>query len=78
MAGYKYGEYLVQLNLTAYDTAHAPGSAAPRPGVYRCSVCGDEIALAKGHALPPQNHHQHAPGLGAIAWKLLVSAQSRG
>ncbi len=77
MAGYKYGEYLVQLNLSAYDTAHAPGSAAPRPGVYRCSACGDEIALAKGHALPSEHHHPHAPGQGTIVWKLLVSAHSK-
>ena len=44
---------------------------------YRCAACGHEIGIAKGHKLPPQNHHQHAPGIGRIQWQLLVYAQSR-
>nr|WP_313162263.1 VOC family protein [Kosakonia cowanii] len=40
---------------------------------YRCVNCGDEIGIAKGHTLPPQNHHQHQNGL-PIRWKLLVCA----
>lgn len=76
MAQYKYGEYLKKSDHTAYDSNLAPGTAAPNPGIYRCVVCGDEIGIAKGHILPPQNHHQHAPGLGKIEWRLLVFAQS--
>jgi hypothetical protein len=77
MAGYKYGKYLKQADHEEYDKKHAPGSEAYNPGIYRCAVCGDEIGIAKGHTLPPQNHHQHAPGLGKIEWQLLVFAESQ-
>jgi hypothetical protein len=77
MAHYKYGQFLIQVDQPPYDERHAPGSTAMNPGIYRCAVCGDEIGIAKGHTLPPQNHHQHAPGLGKIEWQLLVFAQSR-
>lgn len=76
MAQYKYGQYLNKSEHVAYDQKYAPGTAAPDPGIYRCVVCGDEIGIAKGHTLPPQNHHQHAPNLGKIEWCLLVFAQS--
>jgi len=36
-----------------------------------------EIGIAKGHTLPPQNHHQHAAGQGPIKWQLLVFAVQR-
>jgi hypothetical protein len=75
MAQYKYGQYLQQLNHEAYDIRHSPGDTAPNAGIYRCVACGDEIGIAKGHTLPPQNHHQHAQGVGKIEWQLLVYAQ---
>lgn len=77
MAQYKYGTYLQKSDHSAYDIKHAPGTVAPNAGIYRCTVCGDEIGIAKGHVLPPQNHHQHSPGLGPIQWQLLVFAQSK-
>jgi hypothetical protein len=77
VAQYKYGQYLHQSDHEAYDTLYSPGDMAPNAGIYRCVVCGDEIGIAKGHTLPPQNHHQHDPGQGKIQWKLLVFAQSK-
>ncbi len=77
MAQYKYGQYLEKSEHSAFDAKHAPGGEAQNPGIYRCVVCGDEIGIAKGHTLPPQNHHQHAPGLGKIEWQLLVFAASQ-
>lgn len=77
MAQYKYGDYLHHSDHTAYDNTQSPGETAANPGIYRCAACGDEIAIAKGHTLPPQNHHQHAPGVGKIAWQLLVFAQQK-
>jgi hypothetical protein len=77
VAGYKYEKYLHKSDHTAYDARHAPGSEAPNAGIYRCVTCGDEIGIAKGHTLPPQNHHQHAAGLGKIEWQLLVFAQQK-
>ena len=74
MASYKYGQYLVQNDHAAFDTELGPGSKCPNSGVWRCAACGDEIAANKGDPLPPQNHHQHGPGKGAIRWKLLIFA----
>lgn len=77
MAQYKYSQHLKQHDSAAFDERHAPGIAAGNAGIYRCVACGDEIGIAKGHALPPQNHHQHAQGIGKIEWQLLVFAQQR-
>lgn len=77
MAQYKHGQFLTQSQHRAYDTKLSPGMEAANAGIYRCAVCGDEIGIAKGHILPPQNHHQHGPGLGPIQWQLLVFAQQR-
>jgi hypothetical protein len=77
MAQYKYGQYLQQNNHAAYDVEYRPGTTCPDSGIYRCWVCGDEIASNAGNPMPPQNHHQHAPGLGPIRWRLLVFAQQK-
>lgn len=72
MALYKHGNRLTQSQDAAFDAMHAPGIDAPHPGIYRCTSCGDEIAIAGGHTLPPQNHRQHNPANGQIRWQLLV------
>lgn len=77
MAQYKFPKFLQQSDHNAYDSLHEPGTDAANAGIYRCAACGDEIGIAKGHKLPPQNHHQHAPGLGKIQWQLIVFAQSK-
>jgi len=74
MALYKYGSLLEQSSHQDFDTLHNPGDKPPDSGIYRCEVCGDEIAANKNQPLPPQNHHQHAPGKGPIRWQLLVCA----
>ncbi|MEK6371966.1 MAG: hypothetical protein AABO58_04660 [Acidobacteriota bacterium] len=76
MAQYKYAQHLNQSDHSAYDTRHRPGTEAPNPGIYRCAGCGDEIGIAKGHTLPPQNHHQHSTD-AKIEWQLLVFAQQK-
>lgn len=77
MALYKYNQFLQQSAHDAFDQLHEPGTQAPYPGVYRCHACGDEISIAGGHVLPPQNHHQHKPGLGRIQWRLIVNSVSQ-
>lgn len=72
MALYKNGKQLTASNDVAFDGTHSPGTPAPHPGIYRCTSCSDEIAIAGGHILPPQNHKQHKPANGKIAWQLLV------
>lgn len=72
MALYKQEQYLTKSNDVAFDSKYSPGTAAPHPGIYRCTSCGDEIAIAGGHILPPQNHKQHNPSNGAVHWQLLV------
>jgi hypothetical protein len=76
MALYKNGQYLQQSNDAAFDTRHSPGIAAEHPGIYRCAGCGDEIGIAKGNTLPPQNQHQHS-STAKIEWQLLVYAQQK-
>jgi hypothetical protein len=73
MALYKYGEYMERSDSDAFDTLLEPSSAATWPGIYRCDACGHEIAIARGHTLPSQNHHQHRQGLGRIQWRLVAS-----
>ncbi len=75
MAQYKYQQYLQKGDAAAYDTIHSPGETCGNSGIYRCEACGHEVASNKGDPLPPQNHHQHKPGQGAIRWKLIVYAQ---
>jgi len=74
MALYKHGQLLTQSQHEEFDKLRSPGVSAANAGIYRCAVCGDEIGIAKGHTLPPQNHHQHGPGQGPIKWQLLVFA----
>jgi hypothetical protein len=77
MATYKYSEWVTQLNHDAFDTKHPPGATAPFAGIYRCTGCGWEIAIAGGHVLPAQNHHQHS-GSAKIEWQLVVYAVHKG
>ncbi len=72
MALYKHANRLSQSQDVAFDKTHQPGASAPLPGIYRCTNCGDEIAIAGGHTLPPQNHKQHNPNNGPITWQLVV------
>lgn len=74
MATYKYQAFLQPNDHIAFDQENAPGTAAPFSGIYRCSGCGREVASNQGQPLPPQNHHQHQPGQGAIRWRLIVFA----
>jgi hypothetical protein len=74
MALYKYADVLTQDKMNvAFDSSLEPGVEAPWTGIYMCRVCCHEIAIAQGHKLPAQNHHQHAAGAGPIRWRLTVS-----
>lgn len=73
MALYKYRDFIEPSSDAAFDQVCEPGTAAPWPGIYRCEGCGHEIAIAQGHMLPPQNHHQHTYQQGRIRWRLVVS-----
>lgn len=74
MAQYKYATYLSASTDSKFDTEHSPGVEAPHPGIYRCKACGDEISIAKGNTLPPQNHKQHDSNAD-IKWRLIVTSQ---
>lgn len=77
MAQYKYDKYLNKSDHSEYDRLYSPGENCANSGIYRCETCGDEIASNKGNPFPPQNHHQHSPGAGAIRWRLIVFAQQK-
>jgi len=77
MALFKYPKYFTQSGGAAFDESLNPGFVLSISGIYRCTSCGDEVAANKGTPLPPQNHHQHAPGAGPIRWQLVVAAVQR-
>lgn len=74
MASYKYANDVSSNNSDAFDTEHSPGDMANNAGIYKCNGCGWEIAIAKGHTLPPQPHHVHAASQGRVRWRLAVFA----
>jgi hypothetical protein len=73
MANYKYGKFLDQSDHSAFDTLSDPGHVALYSGIYRCEGCGHNVVSTYGHPLPPQNHHQHSYGQGAIRWRLIAA-----
>lgn len=73
VALYKYSQYIGQSQHACFDTISQPNTPAPYPGIYRCEGCGHEIGIARGHNLPPQNHHQHTQAQGTIRWRLTVT-----
>ena len=74
MATYKYAKYVAKVDHSAFDEEHKPGSATPFSGIYRCMGCGREDVSVTEKPMPPQNHHQHSIGQGAIRWRLIVYA----
>lgn len=77
MAWYKYDRFLSSNTHANFDKVREQGEETPDAGIYRCVSCGDEIGIAKNHKLPPQNHHQHAPGVGPIKWQMIVCAVNK-
>ncbi|MFT8419215.1 MAG: hypothetical protein ABF636_10375 [Acetobacter sp.] len=77
MAYYKDINFLDFNTGSAFDAVNAlsPGDRAEYAGIYRCTGCGHEIAIAKGHIMPPQNHHSHGLLNGPILWQLIVAAK---
>lgn len=74
MAIYKYARYFEQSNHAAFDKVSEPGHATPHSGIFRCEGCGENVVSARGHALPPQNHHRHTVAQGRIRWRLIVAS----
>jgi hypothetical protein len=69
---YKYPQFLTKSDDEKFDKIHEPGTPTPYSGIYRCEGCGKEATSIHSHPLPPQNHHQHAPGQGRIRWRLAI------
>lgn len=57
---------------------YSPGDTVPVSGIYRCLGCKKEITSNDNDPFPPQNHHQHTAGQGAIRWKLNVRTNTQG
>jgi hypothetical protein len=75
MALYQDASEVKQKTAEYFDLIHNPGVLAPNAGIYICTGCGEEIGIAEGHRLPPQDHHTHPGNNPPIRWKLLVLAQ---
>jgi hypothetical protein len=74
VALYKYTAYVKLDRDPAFETDHAPGSVAPKMGIYRCLGCGREVVADRGAALPPQTHHAHERAQSDMKWRLAVAA----
>lgn len=74
MAYYKYANKLTLSTDSAFDQVHAPGTRVPYSGIYRCRVCGWEASSTTADHLPPQGHHVHPAGMGAIQWQLVAAS----
>lgn len=72
MAEAKYKNLIGQATGSEFDVTHGPGSNTPFSGIYRCKGCAMTVVGERDRKMPPQNHHQHSPAQGAIAWQLLV------
>lgn len=72
MAIYHNASFLTQSNNAVFNTTYEPSIAAPFGGIYKCTGCGHEIAIARYHSLPPQNHHQHTNRYVPIRWQPVV------
>lgn len=49
------------------------GSSAPKAGIYRCSHCGHEIAIAAHHKFPPDGALEHPKHNALLAGMLHTS-----
>ncbi|WP_342705474.1 hypothetical protein OHZ10_18065 [Burkholderia arboris] len=85
MAQYRIGGYFTCGSGRAFSENLSPGSQVTVAGIYRCTVCGDEIGIAKSQALPSDEAHRHdldppsdpARDPGPTAWQLIAAAESR-
>ena len=85
MALYRIGGYFTCGSGRAFSENLPPGSKVTVAGIYRCTVCGDEIGIAKSQMLLSDDAHRHDldppsdPLLdrGSTAWQLIAAAESR-
>ena len=75
MVLYKDRQYFTHHHSPDFDRKHNPGEVTPHSGIYRCEVCGNEVASNAGSPLPPQNHHLHRVPTLVIQWRLIAYAQ---
>jgi hypothetical protein len=57
---------------------YKPGGKVPVSGIYKCRHCKKEVTCNKPDPFPPQDHHQHPAGVGAIEWELIVRTNTDG
>jgi hypothetical protein len=76
MALYKYQNYLSVSKNGSFDLTFQPSAFVPCGGIFRCTSCGEEIALPGIGIFPDRTHHRHTPGQGEIRWQLVVAVVS--
>ena len=76
MARFKYGHMLMLSDGNVFDRHYSPGQRTTRPGIYRCTNCGWEIAARTDDELPAEDHSLHPDESRPIRWRLLVQAEA--
>ena len=67
--------HLKEWDSLEFERTYNPANNVIRAGIYRCEVCGLEIAHPGDGELPPYQppHHTHEPIDWPIEWRLIVS-----
>jgi|HubBroStandDraft_6_1064221.scaffolds.fasta_scaffold255473_2 hypothetical protein len=73
MAQFKHDAHFYQVESGEFDKLYTPGGRIAWSGIYRCKGCGCEVVHTFDKPLPPQSHHHHTLGQGAIQWQLIVT-----
>ena len=73
MALYKNLDFLTEFKSEdkAFDVTYKAGQKG-YSGVYKCTLCGNEIAIAENHTLPNQHTECSSP-----VWQLIVAAEHK-
>jgi hypothetical protein len=75
MARYKHSTHLGTADDKVFDRLIRPGTEVPADGIYRCDLCGSELALTRGSRIPSDHHRDEHPSRRA-GWRLIVSADN--
>ena len=69
VAEYKNMKFLHPSSDAVFDVKQGSGTKPANTGIYRCTSCGDEVAVASGQPLPSHDHDKTA------GWMLIVRAE---
>ena len=58
-----------------FDRVCLAGALVPHAGIYRCTACRHEVAIAAGENFPGPSHQGHPPLMTIASWQLVVAVE---